>query len=278
MILVTGATGNVGAETVRLLSRAGEPVRALAHVRPGAVSGVQFMSGDFDDPDSLGRAVDGVDTVVLISPAAPAQEIAVIDAAARAGVTHIVKASSKASPRSPVERRRGQAAIEQHLRGSGIGWTLLRSNAYQQNLLALAAPVRTTSGFVMSSGDGEVGMVDARDVAAVAATVAAAPLAHTGRTYWPTGPELVTYDDVAASLTDTLGVEVEYRRVDPSQHQRAMIAAGVPEPVARSNAEAFRLIGDGDAAWVTDDVEVLTGTAPRTVEAFLAEHREAFSG
>ena len=277
MILVTGATGNVGAEAVQRLLRAGESVRALVHARPSApTDGVQFVSGDFDDSDSVERAVDGVSTVVLVSPAVPAQEIAVIDAAVRAGVTHVVKASSKASPNSPVERRRGQSIIEQHLRESGIGWTLLRSNAYQQNLFALAPSVRAGAGFVMSAADGEVGMVDARDVTTVAATVAAAPLAHTGRTYWPTGPALVTYDDVATALTEILGSTVEYRRAHPAQHQQAMIAAGVPEAVARSNAEAFRLIGEGDAAWITDDVEVLTGTAPLSVQDFLAEHRERF--
>ena len=277
MILVTGATGNVGTETVQRLHRAGEPVRALVHARSSTLAeGVQTVTGAFDDADSLRRAVDGVATVVLVSPAVPAQEIAVIDAAVAAGVTHIVKASSKASPHSPVERRRGQSVIEQHLRVSGIRWTVLRSNAYQQNLLGFAPAVRSSGGFVMSAADGEVGMVDARDVAAVAAAVAAAPSAHAGRTYWPTGPELVTYADVAAVLTELLGSAVEYRRVDPPQHEQVMVAAGVPEPVARSNAEAFRLIGDGDAAWVTDDVEVLTGTAPRSVRAFLTEHREAF--
>jgi uncharacterized protein YbjT (DUF2867 family) len=159
VILVTGATGNVGSQ----------------------------IAGDFDDPDALDAAMRGVDTVVLVSPAIPRQEIALIDSAARAGVSHVVKATSKASADSPVDRRHSQAQIERHLLASGLTWTLLRSNAYLQNLLALAPIVKQTSGFVMSAGDGQVGMVDARDVAAVAATVAADSSEHVGRRTGPRG-------------------------------------------------------------------------------------------
>lgn len=278
MIAVTGASGQVGSEVVRLLAADGSAVRAVEHRRSVGTPGVDVVRADFDDRQSVVAALQGVSTVVLVSPAVPAQEMLVVDAAVEAGVTHVVKATSKASPNSPVERRRGQAAIEQHLRGSRLAWTLLRSNAYQQNLLALAPQVRSTSSFVMSAGDGEVGMVDARDVAAVAAVVAAAPEKHAGRTYWPTGPALVTYHGVATRLSAALGTTVTYRAVGPEEHLGLMLSAGLPEPVARSNAEAFRLIADGDAAWVTDDVEVLTGVLPRSVDVFIAEHRPAFTG
>lgn len=277
MIVVTGASGNVGSEAVRLLAARGEPVRALVRSRDRApVDGVDVAVGDFDAPGTLQEAMRDVGTVVLVSPAVPAQEIAVIDAALGAGVGHIVKITSKASDDSPVERRRGQARIESHLLAAGVGYTLLRANAYQQNLLALAPQVRATRGFVMSAGDGQVGMTDARDVAAVAVQIATAPAAHAGRTYWPTGPDLVTYGEVASTLTDLLGHQVEYRQVTPAEHRAAMLAAGLPQPVADSNAQAFALIAEGDAAWVTDDVWTLTGHAPRTVRGFLAEHLDAF--
>ena len=206
MILVTGATGNVGSETVRLLSARGEPVRALVRSRDPArrCRGRDRHRRLRLTELAAVEALHGVDTVVLVSPAVPAQEIAVIDAAVDAGVGHVVKISSKASDDSPVERRRGQARIDAHLLASGVGHTLLRPNGYQQNLLALAPSVRATQGFVMSAGDGQVGMTDARDVAAVAVEVAVAPVAHAGKTYWPTGPELITYGDIAATLTELL--------------------------------------------------------------------------
>lgn len=278
MILVTGATGDVGSETVRLLAAQQQPVRALvrdtSHIQP---ADVEVVTGDFDDPDSLDAAMRGVDIVVLVTPAVPHQEIAVIDAAARAGVTHVVKATSKASADSPVERRRGQAQIEHHLQASGLAWTLLRSNAYLQNLLTLAPLVRQTGGFVMSAGDGRVGMVDARDVANVAACVATNPDRHAGATYWPTGPALITYADIADELSLALGQPIDYRRISPDEHREMMTRAGVPDPVATSNAQAFALIAEGDAAWITDDVETITGNVPRTLHTFVTEHVADFA-
>jgi uncharacterized protein YbjT (DUF2867 family) len=238
---------------------------------------VEIVIGDFDRPDTLDAAMRGIDTVLLVSPAVPAQEIAVIDSAVRQGVTHVVKITSKASADSPVDRRRGQAQIEAHLETTGLAYTQLRSNAYMQNLLALAPMIRQTGGFVMSAGDGQVGMIDARDVAAVAAAVAAAPKEHAGQTYWLTGPGLISYTDVARELSAVLGHAVGYRRISPAEHRAAMIAAGVPEAVATSNAQAFGLIAEGDAAWLSDDVKSITGTPPRPLRSFITDHITAFT-
>jgi uncharacterized protein YbjT (DUF2867 family) len=283
MILVTGATGTVGSEAVRLLSARHQPARALvrdpsrvAH-RAGLADEIEVVTGDFDHPDTLDAALAGVGTVILVSPAVPAQEIAVVDSAVRNGVTHIVKITSKASPDSPVDRRRGQARIEAHLAATGLPHTLLRSNAYLQNLLALAPSVRQTRSFTMSAGDGQIGMIDARDVAAAATRVALAPAAHAGRTYRLTGPALITYGDIAKELSRTLGHHIEYRRISPDEHRAAMLRAGLPEAVATSNAQAFGLIAEGDAAWLTDEVATLTGAALRSLQAFIAEHAAAFS-
>jgi uncharacterized protein YbjT (DUF2867 family) len=274
MILVTGATGNVGSEAVRLLTGRRQPVRALVR-SPGRTENA--VIGDFDRPETLDAAMAGIGTVLLVSPAVPAQEIAVIDSAARNGVAHIVKVSSKASADSPVDRRRGQARIEEHLLASGLAYTLLRPNAYMQNLFALAPMVRQTGGFVMSAGDGQVGMIDARDVAAAAAAIVAAPAPHASKTYWLTGPDLVTYDDVAKALAGALGHPVDYRRIPPDEHREMMIRAGLPEPVATSNAQAFGLIAEGDAAWLSDDVESLTGRRPRDLRTFVADNVGAFA-
>ena len=121
MILVTGATGNVGSEAARLLAAPHQPVRALVRDPSRAPHGdIEIATGDFDRPDTLDAAMRGIDTVLLVSPAVPAQEIAVIDSAARQGVSHIIKVTSKASADSPVDRRRGQAQIEAHLEATGL--------------------------------------------------------------------------------------------------------------------------------------------------------------
>ncbi|WP_416963139.1 NmrA family NAD(P)-binding protein [Streptomyces sp. Agncl-13] len=277
MILITGASGNVGSEAARLLGAQHQPTRALVRDAAGAPrADVEIVTGDFERPDTLDAAMRGIETVILVSPAIPAQEIAVIASAVRECVRHIIKITSKASDDSPVERRRGQARIEAYLETSGLSYTLLRANAYMQNLLALAPMIKQLGRFVMSAG-GQVGMIDTRDVAATAATVAAEATVHAGRTYWLTGPDLITYNDVAKELSDAVGYEIEYRRTTPAEHRAAMVQAGLPETVATSNAQAFGLIAEGNAAWLSDEVAAITGAAPRSLRTFIADHIAAFT-
>jgi uncharacterized protein YbjT (DUF2867 family) len=280
MILITTA-GKVGTEAVRLLRQRELPVRVLVR-DPGkakalAGAGAEVVAGDLGIPASIDEAMAGVTAVVLVSPAVPAQELNVVASAARAGVGHVVKASSKASADSPIARRRGQAEIEAGLAASGLPHTLLRSNAYMQNVLALAPAIAATSGFGSSAGKGRAGMVDARDVGAVAAEIAASPSAHAGKTYWLTGPELISNYDVAAVLSDLLGRAVTYAELSFEENRDAMIRAGVPAPVAEMNAQAFSLTAGGDAEWVTDDVPAVLGRPARSFEQFAADHATAFS-
>jgi uncharacterized protein YbjT (DUF2867 family) len=282
VILVTTA-GKVGAEAARLLREQDVPVRVLVR-HPGqatakalAAAGAEIAAGDLDVPASIDAAMDGVSGVVLVSPAVPAQELNVVASAARAGVAHIVKATSKASVDSPIARRRGQAEIETGLAATGIPYTLLRSNAYMQNVLALAPAIAATSSFGSAAGQGRAGMVDARDVAAVAAAIAASPAPHVGQTYWLTGPEAVSNYDVAAVLSKLLGRAITYRELTFEENKDAMIRAGVPEPIAQQNAQAFSLTADGDADWVTGDVPAILGRPARSFEQFAADYAAAFS-
>jgi uncharacterized protein YbjT (DUF2867 family) len=282
VILVTTA-GKVGSETVRLLRERDVPVRVLvrdpakATARALAEAGAQIATGDLDAPASIDDAMAGVSAVVLVSPAVPAQELNVVHSAARAGVGHVVKATSKASADSPIARRRWQAEIEAGLAAAGIPHTLLRSNAYMQNVLMLAPAIAATSTFGSSAGQGRTGLVDARDVAAVAAQIAAAPAGHAGQTYWLTGPALVSNYDVAAVLSNLLGRTITYRELTFEESRDAMIRAGVPAQIAEMNAQAFSLTADGDAEWVTEDVPSLLGRPARSFEQFAADYSAAFS-
>jgi uncharacterized protein YbjT (DUF2867 family) len=282
VILVTTA-GKVGTETARLLRQQDVPVRVLvrdpdkATPRALAAAGAEIAAGDLDVPASIDAAMTGVSAVVLVSPAVPAQELNVVASAARAGVDHIVKATSKASADSPIARRRGQTQIEEGLAAAGIAHTLLRSNAYMQNVLALAPAIAATSSFGSAAGQGRAGMVDARDVAAVAAAIAVSPAAHAGKTYWLTGPELLSNYDVADALSKLLGRTIAYRELTFEENKDAMIRAGVPAPVAEMNAQAFSLTADGDAAWLTEDVPSLLGRPARSFEQFTADYADAFS-
>jgi uncharacterized protein YbjT (DUF2867 family) len=280
MILVTTA-GKVGSEAARLLAQREVPVRVLVRdpekAKALADAGAEIAVGDLAVPASIDEAMAGVTSAVLVSPAVPAQEMNVIASAARAGVGHVVKATSKASADSPIARRRWQAEIEAGLSASGVPHTLLRSNAYMHNVLALAPAIAKTSGFGSAAGKGGIGMIDARDVAAVAASIAASPAPHAGKTYWLTGPALISYYDVAAVLSKLLGRTITYRELTFDQDKDAMIRAGVPEQIAEMNAQAASLTADGDAAWVTDDAPSLLGRPARSFEEFATDYANAFS-
>lgn len=280
MILVTTA-GKVGTAAVQALRAQDEPVRVVVRAagRGAALAalGAEVVVVDLDDPAGLERAMAGVAAVVLVSPGLPAQERNVVAAAVRAGVGHVVKVTSNSSPDSPIARRRWASEIEADLIASGLPHTLLRANAFMQNQLALAPAIAATGGFGSVAGTGRMGMVDARDVAEVAAAIARAPEAHRGRTYRLTGPASISNDDVARVLSDVLGRTVTFRSITFQQNVDAMLGAGVPEGVAVMNAQAFRLIAEGDADWVSEDVATLLGRPARSFAQFARDHAAAFS-
>jgi uncharacterized protein YbjT (DUF2867 family) len=265
---------------VRLLTQQEVPVRVLVRdpdkVKSLADLGAEIAVGDLDVPTDIDAAMAGVTAVVLVSPAVPAQELNVVASAARAGVGHVVKATSKASADSPIARRRGQAEIVAGLAHSGLPHTLLRSNAYMQNTLALAPTIARASSFGSSAGKGLVSMVDARDVAAVAVEVVASPAPHAGKTYWLAGPELISNYDVADVLSGLLGRTIAYRECSFDEDKNAMIRAGVPEAIAEMNAQAFSLNAEGDAEWVSEDIQAILGRPPRSYQQFASDHAGAF--
>jgi len=256
---------------VRVLVRDPEKSKSLA------ATGAEIVVGDLDVPKSIDEAMSGVTSVVLVSPAVPAQELNVIASAARAGVGHVVKATSKASTDSPIARRRGQAEIEAGLAASGLPHTLLRSNAYMQNTLMLAPVIAKTGSFGSAAGKGLIGMVDARDVAAVAAEIATSPLTHVGKTYWLSGPELISNYDVADVLSRLLCRTITYRGLSFDDNKNAMVSAGVPEAIAEQNAQAFSLTAEGDAEWVSDDLRAILGRLARSYKQFATDYAAAFS-
>jgi uncharacterized protein YbjT (DUF2867 family) len=280
MILISTA-GKVGSHAARLLAQRGQPVRILVRERQKATAlaqaGVEVVEGDLEAPATIDAATQGVSAVILVSPAIPAQELNVIDSAVRAGVGHVVKITSKASADSPIARRRGQSEIENALIASGLGYTLLRNNAYMQNFLMLAPAIATTSSFSSSTGEGRIGLIDTRDVADVAAQIAVSPAAHAKKTYWPTGPERLSYSDAAAVLSKVLGRQIALHPLTFEEDKQAMINAGIPETVAEMNAQALSLFAQGDSDWVTDDVPSLLSRPARTFEQFAADHAAAFS-
>jgi uncharacterized protein YbjT (DUF2867 family) len=280
MILISTA-GKVGAEAGRLLAARGEPVRVLvrdpAKATALAQAGIEIAIGDLAIPATIDAAMHGVSAVVLVSLAVPAQELNVVTSAVDAGVDHVVKITSKASADSPIGRRRNQTEIENGLIASGLGYTLLRNNAYMQNFLMMAPGIAATSSFSTATGDGRVGHIDARDVAAVAAEIAASPAPHAGKTYWPTGPEVLTGTEVAGVLSKVLSRPITFHPITFDEQREAMIKAGLPESVAEDNARAVTLMADDDCDYLTEDVPTILGRPARTFQQFATDYAPAFS-
>lgn len=280
MILITTA-GKVGGEAARVLAERGQRVRVLVRDQTKASTlmgiGVEMAVGDLDAPKTIDAAMRRVTTVILVSPAIPGQELNAVRSVMAAGVQHVVKITSKASADSPIARRRDQTAIENGLTSSGLGYTLLRNNAYMQNFLMLAGSIAATDSFGSSAANGRIGMIDTRDVAAVAATIAASPAAHTKKTYWLTGPEVLTYADAAMVLSRVLQRHIAFHPLTFEQQKQAMIDVGLPAQIAHMNAEAVALFAAGDSDWLTNDVPKILGEPARTFEQFIIDYASAFS-
>jgi uncharacterized protein YbjT (DUF2867 family) len=280
MILVTTA-GKVGSETARLLATQGVPVRVIVRDADKAaaleIQGVDAVNGDLEVPATIDAAMRDISGVVLVTAAVVQQELNVIDSATRAGVKHVVKITTKASAHSPIAIRRDHAQIERALIASGVGYTLLRNNTYMQNFLMMAPGIAKTNSFSSGTGDGGVGHVDVRDVAAVAAEIATSPSAHAGKTYWPTGPESLTGTEVAAVLSKVLGRTITFHPITFEQQKQVFIDVGLPEPVADDRARAFALMAQGDLDYITDDVSSILGRPARSFEQFARDHQAAFS-
>ncbi|GAA4031948.1 SDR family oxidoreductase [Streptomyces plumbiresistens] len=211
-VLVTGAAGNVGSRVVTELGERGIPVRAFVRDpdRAAAVLGgeTELAHGDFAEPASVRRALDGIERMFLLCANDPRQVeygTNAIDAAAAAGVRQVVMLSTiGAEAGSPTVFLDQHGRIEQHLRGSGTPAVVLRSSHMMSNILGSAATIRQVGRFFLPAGDARIAMVDPRDVATAAAAVLVTA-EHDGSTHVLTGPEAITYTEVARASVECPG-------------------------------------------------------------------------
>ena len=283
-ILVTGATGNVGSAVVRELGDRGLPVRAFVRDpdRAAAVLGpdVELAVGDFAEPASVRAALEGIEVVFLACGNVPPQveyETGLIDAAAQAGVRRLVKLSALgAEPGSPVAFWDWHARIERHLEASGVPWVNLRPRYFMTNLLGFAVTIRS-AGAVFAPAEGvKIPMIDPRDVAATAAALLAGD-GHEGRTYELTGPEPITFSDVAAHLSEVTGRPVRFVPVPDAAALEGLGQAGLPDWLAENIVAVFGMLRDDPSAQVTDAVAAISDRQPRHLAEFLADHAALFA-
>jgi len=282
MILVIGATGTNGREVVQRLAGAGHRVRAL--VRDPAKAGglkmanVELVQGDLDNPASLDRAFGGVSRAFVVT-AVDQRAVGwcrnAFDAAKRVGTPHVVKFSGMGVGVADVALLRQHAETDEMLMASGLPYTILRPNSFFQNMLWSAGTIKDHGAFYLPMRDGKQSLVDVRDIAAVAVKVLTGP-GHEGQVYEISGPEPLSYADVAATLTRVLGKAVRYVDVPPEAARDSMLQAGMPAWNADAVTELYGAFATGQFGYTTDVVERIIGQPPIPFERFAKENATAF--
>jgi uncharacterized protein YbjT (DUF2867 family) len=284
VITVTGSTGTIGSELVRLLSQAGVATRAIARsvAQARALPHVTSVAADLRDLQTLDAALLGTERLFLLTgndPGFAPVQIGVVGAAARAGVRHLVKLSALgASDHSKSGIARAHWEVEQAIQRSAIPWTMLRPHAFMQNWLGeVAETVRAERVIYSPIGEGRVPFIDTRDIAAVAAKVLLDPRDYSGKKFVLTGGAAVGYADVAEVLSRLMGKTVTYRAITMEEARARLAGKGVPaELIDATLAIAAYQRDGGPTALVSPTVERLLGRPPLTIEEFVRDHLASF--
>lgn len=278
MICVTGASGTLSREVIRQLE-----MREIAFRRAyfssnaakiARARGIEAVTIDYNDPATLRPAFAGCDAVFLLGPNALNQtelEMNALDAASAAGVRHIVKQSVMGAAEEACSLANIHRAVEKAIEGSGMAWTFLRPNSFMQNAVTFMAPtIRAEGAFYSASGQARISHIDVRDIAAVA--VAALTTAdHNGHVYTLTGPEALTYDQMADHLSKALGRAIRHVSLPPADLRAAMLAEGMPESIADRMLDLERYFREDRASTITGDVRRAIGRDPKRFTDYLRD-------
>jgi NAD(P)H dehydrogenase (quinone) len=285
-LFVTGASGHLGRRVVELLleKAAGKIVagtRKPEKLADLAARGVVVRHADFEDRKGLEAALAGVDRVLIVSSDAidrPGRRLAqhqtAVAAAVSAGVKHAVYTSMPNPETSPVVFAPDHLGTEQALKASGMAWTILRNCWYTDYLIPTLAPAVALGQLIAATGQGGAPYVTREDCARAAA--AALTSSDTNNRTWNiTGPDLITYAELAKLAAELTGRPATYAPVEPAERTAQLIAVGTPEPIAKMLVSGQMAIAQGKMGMPTTAVKDLTGREPMSVREFLSGHQAA---
>ena len=281
MIVLIGATGTTGKYVVEELVRKGVDFRCIVRdedrARQALGNDVALATGDIADPATVEAGCAGCDTLFLLSPHNPAlgqQQSDAIDAAKRAGVTRVVKlAGMMTDPDMRIPAQHGIA--ERYVQDSGTAWTIVRPNFFMQNLLNTAGAVKGQGKMMMPfDPDVPIGMIDARDSAAVCAT-ALTEDGYAEKLLEVTGA-LVTLNDCAAAPSAVLGTDVPFVRAPLEMAQKMAMDNGAPDWAAEHIGNIVKDIEAGTMSRDTGTVAEILGRPARTIAGFFDDHAALF--
>ncbi|WP_419802773.1 SDR family oxidoreductase [Mucilaginibacter sp.] len=283
-ILITGATGTIGSEICRQLSKLKIPFKAMSRSAKDAkpiaeLEGAEIIIADFNDPESLKNALKGIRQAFLLTSSSEKTEqlqLNFVAAAKKAGLEHLVKLSQlHADENSPVRFLRYHAVVENAIKDAKINYTFLRPNLFMQGLLGFKDPIIYQSKFFATVGNAKISLIDIRDIASVAVECLQGNT-HYNKTYDLTGPESLTHYEIADKFSDALSKKVEYVNVDDKQMVSALRSAGFPDWQADGLIEDYAHYARGEAEKVSNNVLEITGNEPRSFDSFLSEYLQKF--
>jgi len=272
-VFVTGSTGQIGTEVVKELIARGASVKAAS--RQGVeVPGSEATTFSFEQPESFGPALEGVDRVFLLVPAQSIPDAnrlvpPFVEAMKAADIRKVVCMTGMLSdsPGAPLN------GTEQAVKESGIPYTILRPNWFDQNF----APgyyldmIKGAGGVFLPAADGKVSFVDTRDIGAVAAA-ALTEDGHDGGEYALTGPDALDHTEACAVLSAASGREIRYTAISEDDYRAALTSEGMPEAGIEGMIDLYRLIRDGLCDEVSGDVASVLGRPPISFEQYAKDH------
>lgn len=263
MIALTGSTGRIGGRVAERLAAKGVPLRLLVRDldRAPTLPDATAVVAPFADGPKVRAALEGVGTALMVSASEAAdrvdQHLAFVDAAAAAGVQHLVYLSFQgASPDSTFTFARDHAVTEERIRASGMAWTFVRDSFYADFMPGLVGDDGMIRG---PGGSGQVAVVAQDDIADAVAAVLADPSAHAGRTYTLTGPAALSFNEIASIVGGASGREVTYVDETLEEARASRAPFGAPEWEVAGWISTYTAVAAGEHAEVTDHVERLTG-------------------
>ena len=281
-ILVTGASGTTGRELIRCLLDAGNSVRALIRKpekRAIIDKRADTVIGSFVDPESLEEALEGMEKAYLCisdSPKLADLNRNFIEAAQAKKIKHMVRLSGLgASPASPNVLAKLHGEADHMLQESGIPYTILRPHFFMQNMFLFAGSIKKEGNIYARMKNGRISLVDAKDVAAAAAAVLC-KAGHEYKTYDLTGPEALSFQDIAEKLTGALGLEIRYIDISPDAAKERMVGIGFSEWFADAMIELFGVFSAGYASTVTDAMEKILLRPPTSFDEFARRTAKKF--
>jgi len=280
MILVTGAGGTVGSEVVRQLKKTDAPFRAGHHsaekVVRAKVDGIDAVAIDFAKPDSLRSSLEGVNKLFLLSPSTIEGEENAIRAAKEAGVEQIVKLSVFGAQGEAFSFAKLHRRIEKEIESSGLRYTFLRPNGFMQNVSTFyGSTIKTDGAFYLPSKGARISHVDVRDVATVAVKALTEP-GHDGKAYELTGPEALSFGEIAEKLSKATGRKIAFVDISDADFQKAMLGMGTPAEYVDGLLDLMHFYANDGASALSSAVRDLTGKAPRSFDDYARDHIEAF--